>query len=188
MELVKLNTQNLILRSLTINDADELFNFRTRNAEFFSPWSPKYHKDYFDIQYHKNNLVQIESDILKGILEQFGVFKKTVPGKMIGSVVFSNIIMGPFRSCYLGYRIDKDELNKGYATVAIRAGCEYMFIQRKLHRIEANIIPRNTASIKAIEKCGFAYEGISKKYLYINGVWEDHMHYVLLNDNEELCD
>ena len=185
MELPYTESERLILRSLIINDAEELFQFRTRNAEFFKPWSPTYPEDYFNPDYHRKNLIQIESDVLKGILVQFGVYLKTDPKKMIGSVVFSNIIMGPFRSCYLGYRIDKDELNKGYASEAIKAGSKYMFTDKKLHRIEANIIPRNIASIKAIEKAGFVYEGISKKYLNINGVWEDHLHYVLLNNEIE---
>lgn len=182
---IQVESERLILKSLSISDAEELFRFRTENAEFFKPWSPLYHKDYFTPEYHRNNLVQIESDILKGNLVQFGVFAKSKQDRMIGSVVFSNIIMGPFKSCYLGYRIDKDEVNKGYAAEAIIAGCNYMFAGRKLHRIEANIIPRNIASIKAIEKAGFVYEGISKKYLHINGVWEDHLHYVLLNGEIE---
>jgi ribosomal-protein-alanine N-acetyltransferase len=185
MELPYSESERLILRSLTINDAEELFQFRTRNADFFKPWSPTYPEGYFNPEYHRKNLVQIESDVLKGALVQFGVYMKTDQRKMLGSVVFSNIIMGPFKSCYLGYRIDKDELNKGYASEAIIAGGKYMFSERKLHRIEANIIPRNIASVKAIEKAGYIYEGISKKYLNINGVWEDHLHYVLLNSEIE---
>jgi len=182
LELPKTESERLILRSLTISDAEELFGFRTRNAEFFKQWSPEYSKDYFDINFHRSNLVNIESDIIKGTLVQFGVFLKNSAEKMMGSVVFSNIVAGPFLSCFLGYRIDKVEINKGYGTEAVKAGCEFMFGQRKLHRIEANIIPRNTASIKTIEKAGFLCEGISKKYLKINGVWEDHLHYVLLNE------
>lgn len=185
MELPYTESERLILKSLTVDDAEELYNFRTRNADFFKPWSPAYSADYFNQEYHRKNLVQIETGILKGVLVQFGAYLKTRPLRMIGSIVFSNIIMGPFKSCYLGYRIDKDELNKGYATEAIIAGSEYMFREKKLHRIEANIIPRNIASIKAIEKAGFIYEGISKKYLYINGIWEDHSHYVLLNEKAE---
>lgn len=185
MKLPYTESERLILRSLIINDAEELYLFRTRNAEFFKPWSPTYPADYFNPDYHGKNLIQIESDVLKGILVQFGVYLKSDAKKMIGSVVFSNIIMGPFRSCFLGYRIDKDELNKGYASESIIAGSKYMFTDKKLHRIEANIIPRNIASIKAIENAGFVYEGISKKYLNINGVWEDHLHYVLLNSEIE---
>ena len=185
MELPYTESDRLILRSLSVKDAGEVYDFRTRNAEFFKQWSPEYPPDYFSREFHCKNLIQIEADVLKGTLVQFGVYLKSDQKRIIGSVVFSNIIMGPFKSCYLGYRIDKDEINKGYATEAIIAGCEYMFKEKKLHRIEANIIPGNTASIKTIEKAGFTYEGLSKKYLKINGVWEDHLHYVLLNEEQE---
>ena len=185
MVLPYIESNRLILRTLTVNDTDALFVFRTENADFFKPWSPEYPTDYFTREYHRKNLLQIEADVLKGTLVQFGVYLKTDEKRMIGSVVFSNIIMGPFKSCYLGYRIDKNEINKGYASEAIIAGCVYMFKEKQLHRIEANIIPRNTASIKAIKKAGFTYEGLSKKYLKINGVWEDHLHYVLLNEAVE---
>ena len=48
-------------------------------------------------------------------------------------------------------------------------------------RVEANIMPRNTASRRAAAKAGFVEEGLSRKYLKINGVWEDHIHMVRLN-------
>ena len=85
-------------------------------------------------------------------------------------------------SCYLGYKLDREHIRKGYMTEALREGIKWMFHKEKLHRIEANIMPRNEASIKTVEKLGFVYEGISKSYLNINGVWEDHIHMVLLND------
>ena len=56
------------------------------------------------------------------------------------------------------------------------------FNELKLHRIEANIMPKNLASQKLVQKFSFKNEGLSKKYLKINGLWEDHYHYVLLND------
>jgi ribosomal-protein-alanine N-acetyltransferase len=60
-----------------------------------------------------------------------------------------------------------------------------MFGEYGLHRIEANIMPRNAASLRVVEKAGFHREGLAKKYLKINGVWEDHIHMVLLNDRME---
>ena len=42
-------------------------------------------------------------------------------------------------------------------------------------------MPRNTASRRAATKAGFVEEGLSRKYLKINGVWEDHIHMVRLN-------
>jgi ribosomal-protein-alanine N-acetyltransferase len=43
-------------------------------------------------------------------------------------------------------------------------------------------MPRNKRSIQVVKKRGFFYEGTSKHYLKINGKWEDHAHYVLLNE------
>ncbi|MFR2405064.1 MAG: GNAT family N-acetyltransferase, partial [Eubacterium callanderi] len=66
-----------------------------------------------------------------------------------------------------------------------RKGIETAFGPLGLHRIEANIIPRNRASLRVAEKLHFRNEGLSSKYLKINGVWEDHIHMVLLNEEME---
>jgi len=43
-------------------------------------------------------------------------------------------------------------------------------------------MPKNQRSLRVTEKLGFYNEGIAQKYLKINGIWEDHVHMVLLND------
>jgi len=45
-----------------------------------------------------------------------------------------------------------------------------------------NIISKNKASLRVVEKLRFYNEGITYIYLKINGKWEDHMHMVLLNE------
>jgi ribosomal-protein-alanine N-acetyltransferase len=67
-------------------------------------------------------------------------------------------------------------------TEAIRKGIEIVFQECGLHRIEANILPRNLRSLRVAEKLGFVNEGLSRRYLCINGVWEDHIHMALLNE------
>jgi len=159
------------------------FDFLKRNAEFFRKWSPKYEEGYFDKGYHKKNLEKIENETGEGRMVKFGVLLKQNNSKIIGIVEFSNIIKGPFQSCFLGYMMDEKENGKGYTTEAIRKTIDYGFKEINLHRIEANIIPHNTASIRVVEKLGFQLEGYSRNYLQINGKWEDHLHYVLLNDS-----
>jgi ribosomal-protein-alanine N-acetyltransferase len=44
-------------------------------------------------------------------------------------------------------------------------------------------MPRNIRSLKVLQKNGFNEEGLAKKYLKINGKWEDHVHMVILNEN-----
>jgi ribosomal-protein-alanine N-acetyltransferase len=182
---VILETERLLLKSITKADGERLYDFLMRNYEFFKPWSPLYEEDYDMIEHHTARAEYHEKDAESGKGIKFGLCKKEEPQKIIGTAALSNIIKGPFLSCFLGYRVDEKENGKGYATEGIKRAVEYAFIDLKLHRIEANIIPRNKASVRVVEKLGFTYEGLSKKYLQINGVWEDHLHYVLLNENIE---
>ena len=100
----------------------------------------------------------------------------------IGFINFSNIVRGAFQSCHLGYATDHAEINRGVMTEALKRAIAFAFDELKLHRVEANIMPKNTRSIRVVEKLGFVNEGLSRKYLKINGVWEDHIHFVRLND------
>lgn len=99
-------------------------------------------------------------------------------------VALNGIVWGSFCSCFLGYKLDKDHLRQGLMIEAVQECVRIAFEELGLHRIEANIMPRNLPSLGVAEKCGFVREGISRKYLKINGVWEDHIHMVRLNETE----
>jgi ribosomal-protein-alanine N-acetyltransferase len=105
--------------------------------------------------------------------------------RTIGSLSLSNIVRGAFQSCHLGYRIDEQEQSQGYMTEALKRLITVAFQEMNLHRLEANIMPRNEASLSVVRKLGFKEEGLAKRYLKINGKWEDHIHMVLLNDQAE---
>ncbi len=181
---IVLQTERLTLRELTPEDAEMFCDFLLRNKEFFRASGPAYDKEYESPEYHRKMLERSQIESMDGRHYKFGVFLKNNINRVIGSLALSNIALGNFRSCFLGYRIDEKENTKGYATEAIGRIVDFAFNELKLHRIEANIMPANTASIKVVEKLGFVYEGDSRKYLKINGVWEDHRHYVLLNEND----
>ena len=70
-------------------------------------------------------------------------------------------------------------------TETLRKVINICFHEYNLHRIEANVIPKNERSIRVLKKLDFAEEGSSPKYLKMNGMWEDHIHYVLLNNGVE---
>ena len=44
-------------------------------------------------------------------------------------------------------------------------------------------IPVNHASVRLLTKCGFRQEGLARKYLKINGRWEDHLLFGRLADD-----
>lgn len=102
---------------------------------------------------------------------------------MVGA---SGIVMGAFRSCYLSYKLDKTLLRRNLMSEALGRFVRALFDDAALHHVEANIMPRNLPSLAVARKLGFVEEGLSPKYLKINGTWEDHVHMVLLSDDEEV--
>ena len=113
---------------------------------------------------------------------RFWIFRREDPRTAIGCVVISSIVFGAFRSATLAYKTDRDLLRQGYAAEALEAMVALAFEGLNLHRLEASIMPRNAASLALARKCGFSEEGRSPRYIRINGVWEDHIHMVRLND------
>ena len=179
---MKFTTDRLILKTLTPADTDLLFSYFKRNRDFLKRWEPVRDEDY----YTKKSIEKmiIAEDIgnrNRSALRLYIFPKDREKKKIIGFCGLSNIIYGPFLSCYLGYKQDKNEINKGYMTEAVNRIVQIAFDEYKLHRIESNIIPSNKPSRRVMEKLQFINEGMSRKYLKINGKWEDHIHYVLLN-------
>lgn len=175
-------TDRLILRVLDKSYADLVLDYYLRNKNFLEEWEDVKSKEFYTKQYHEAQLEKDGSDCENSRALRLWVFKKEDGSRVIGSVAFNNIVKGAFFSCHLGYKLDKDEINKGYISEAIQKGIEVMFSEYGLHRIEANIMPKNIRSFRVVEKLGFYNEGLAYKYLRINGKWEDHIHMVLLND------
>ena len=44
------------------------------------------------------------------------------------------------------------------------------------------MIPENTRSVRVAQKLGFTDEGVRKRYMYVNGRWQDHRIFSLLSD------
>ena len=174
-------TEHLILKKLTKKNADEVLEYFQRNKEFLEEWEMIRGDEFYTIEFQESQLEKEQDLIERGSMVKLWIYKKE-EDKIIGSIAFSNIVRGAFLSCHLGYKLDKDEINKGYITEAVRRGIDIVFDDMKLHRIEANIMPKNKQSLRIVEKLGFYNEGLAYKYLKINGKWEDHTHMVLLND------
>lgn len=174
MRLLKANTAN----------AKKVLQYYEKNYEFLKSWDPIREDDFYTIDRQKR-ILKLEAEFARfGEQFRFWINKKN-SDELIGNVCFSNIVMGNFRSCFTSYKLDETEINKGYMTEALDKAISIMFEEKGLHRLEVNIIPRNIRSRRVVEKLNFIEEGISKKYLLINGVWEDHLHYAKYNEELE---
>src|ERR1700709_777952 len=69
------------------------------------------------------------------------------------------------------------------APAGVRARLPSLFGELNLHRVEAACIPSNAPSIRVLQKCGFSREGLARRYLCINGVWQDHLLFGLLHED-----
>ena len=177
-------TDRLIIRCLDVNDSDLLLDYLKRNRKFLKQWEPVRDESYFT----KESVLSIIENELKSFNSNNSlclyIFNRG-DNRIIGNVSLTNIVYGPFQSCFLGYKLDESEINQGKITEALSKLIDIAFNEYKLHRIEANIIPDNIRSLKVIRKLGFIEEGKSSRYLKINGKWEDHIHFVLLNEEVE---
>ena len=98
---------------------------------------------------------------------------------IVGSINLSQIFRGGFNSAYLGYQIGAPFAGRGYMSEALQLVLSYAFNDMKLHRLEANIQPHNTASIAMVKRAGFTNEGYSQRYLKISGRWRDHQRWAI---------
>jgi ribosomal-protein-alanine N-acetyltransferase len=108
-----------------------------------------------------------------------------VAGRFAGEINLSSVQRGPYQNAYVGYWIDEAMAGHSYTPEAFVVLCRFAFEDLALHRLQASIIPRNTASRRVAEKLGLRNEGIAERYLEINGVWEDHVRYAITSEEWE---
>lgn len=176
-------TDRLILRTLAMDEGDLSLDYYEANQSFLAPYEPSRDPSFYTLQHHTKlvTLEQTEMDRLN-MLRLWLFLKDGSLKRPIGNFAFSNIVRGIFLSCFLGYKLDKDHIRQGYMNEALTKGIDVIFNSYGLHRIEANIMPSNQASIGLCKSLGFQEEGMAKKYLRINDRWEDHLHMVIFNE------
>ncbi len=161
--------------------AEKVTDYYQRNRLFLENFEPERSDEFFSLEYQKRILKKQMTEFKEKVSANFYLTPRSYSKEIIGSIGLSSIAYGSFCSAYLGYKLDKDFINRGFMTMAVEMIVEYAFKELKLHRIEANVMPKNKASLKVLEKCKFINEGMSKYYLNIHGSWEDHIHMVRIN-------
>jgi ribosomal-protein-alanine N-acetyltransferase len=114
-------------------------------------------------------------------LRAIGDARLPIDAPVVGTCNFTNIVRGPFQACHLGYQVGLAQQGKGIMHEALRAGIDYIFNERRLHRVMANYRPENYRSAKLLQRLGFRREGLAENYLFIDGAWRDHVLTALLN-------
>ncbi|KXH78819.1 GNAT family N-acetyltransferase [Sporosarcina sp. HYO08] len=177
-----LEGRSCYLRILTEDDAGIFTDLLIANKDYWSVFEPRHEASYFSVAVQREKIREALYQMRDRREYNFGVFDSET-SRIIGHISLYSIKRLPFSSGFIGYSIDEKEAGKGYSTEAVRLVTQFALKKVGLHRIEAFVSPRNHGSVKVLEKSGFQQEGLLRKLLYINGVWEDHYLYAILEDD-----
>jgi ribosomal-protein-alanine N-acetyltransferase len=177
--MIQLQSKRLIIRQVENKDIPAIISFYSINSVFLKSYEPKRKDSFYTSEFWKNRLFEEKNS---GTI-RFFLFKNDEPDKIIGTVSISSIIRSAFHAGYIGYALSENEQGSGYMTEALNSVINFAFSELNLHRLMANCMASNDKSLKLLSNIGFEVEGKAKKYLLINGNWEDHVLTSLVNKN-----
>ncbi|HVF96478.1 MAG TPA: GNAT family protein [Flavisolibacter sp.] len=169
-----LETDRLILRQVTINDAAPLFFLRSSEEVMKYIDRPKAAtlQDAVDLIYRLEDVRQKNDGINWGI---------TLKGKdeVIGTIALFHLQKENYRG-EIGYLLHPLHQGKGIMKEAIKKVLDYGFSVIQLHSVEATTNVNNEISQKLLESVGFLREAYFRENYFYNGQFMDSAIYCLL--------
>ena len=175
---LRLYGRRVVLRPLVAQDFAAWSEVRIRNGHWLTQWEPMKLPHHPDPERNREvfaaRCTARERERHAGSQYSFGIF---VDGAFAGEINLNNVIRGAMQSATIGYWIDRTRAGNSYMSEAVVVLAAFAFEELHLHRVEVCIIPRNTNSRRVMEKLAIREEGVSERFLEINGAWEDHVRY-----------
>jgi ribosomal-protein-alanine N-acetyltransferase len=168
------------MRAPVAADYVQWSKLRGDSREFLIPWEPTWAADELSRAAYRRRLSRYAKAATDGTGHMFFVFDRK-SGELTGGCQFSNIRIGIAQSAVsLGYWMGKKFAGQGLMTDAVVTLVRHAFDRMGYHRVEAACLPSNTASRRVLAKAGFTAEGTARKYLKINGEWQDHLLFAIV--------
>ncbi|WP_282015210.1 GNAT family N-acetyltransferase [Marinifilum flexuosum] len=172
---MKLETKRLVLEKLEMKHAEAFYSYRSdAETNKYQGWIPYALEDCQ--HFIKNRIAKKFNET--GTWYQLAIVLHST-NEMIGDLGI-HFIEGDDQQIEIGCTINKEYHAKGYAKEAIIATMNHLFCELKKHRVIASVDPKNTASIKLMEKLGFRKEAHFKESILINERWVDDVIYAIL--------
>jgi [ribosomal protein S5]-alanine N-acetyltransferase len=176
---VELRAGPVLLRPPRRRDAGEWSAARNRNQEWLQPWEPTSASSW------RARSSKASWGNLVATLRAHARAGTAIPlvivygGRLVGQVNASNIFRGVLRSASVGYWIDSAVAGRGIMPTSVALMIDHLLGPVGLHRVEINIRPENTNSLRVVEKLGLRQEGYHQRFLDIDGGWRDHLTYAI---------
>ena len=174
--------EGIRLRAPQLADYAVWAELRARSRAFLTPWEPSWPSDDLTRASFRRRIRRYVQEIREDLSYPFFAFSEDT-GELLGGITLGNVRRGVTQSAAMGYWIGEPHANSGFMSRIVPAVTEFAFSRLRLHRVEAACLPTNTASIRLLEKSGFTQEGYARRYLCINGAWQDHLLYAMVHDD-----
>ncbi|MES2761612.1 MAG: GNAT family N-acetyltransferase [Bacteroidota bacterium] len=174
-----LETERLVLRRPTLEDAQDYFALRS-NVDAMKHIAKPIQttiEETKSLIYKINEMINFNDGIGWAVC-----FKHD--RKMIGSVSFHRVEKEHYRA-EIGYMLHPDHWKQGIISEAVGALIDYGFNALKLHSIEAHIDPANMGSEKVLQKFNFVKEAYYKENYFYAGQFLDTAVYSLVNRSSQ---
>jgi ribosomal-protein-alanine N-acetyltransferase len=170
-----------ILRTPEREDVAEWTNLRAESRGFLVPFEPSWPVDAVSRAGFRRRLRRYAFDWRSDQGYSFLLFRRE-DRALVGGIGLSNVRRGVAESGSLGYWIGERFARRGYMSEGLTLMLAFAFERLKLHRVEAACLPHNAASRGLLTKSGFREEGYAREYLAIDGVFQDHVLFGLLQE------
>ena len=169
-----LNTPRLILRKLTMRDADDIYRY-SRDVEVARHVLWEAHRNIGESRAYLRYMLRRYRNHEPA---SWGIeYRQT--GQIIGTIGFM-WIQSDNSAAEVGYSLAQEYWNHGLMTEALRAVIAHGFGSMNLNRIEAQHETTNPASGAVMRKCGMVKEGTLRQRLYNKGRYVDVDLYAIL--------
>lgn len=173
-----LRRDEVTLRPLRRRDAARWQHVRRVNADWLRPWEATLPQADEAVPATFGGMVRtFRREAAAGRSVAFAL---DVDGVLMGQVTLGGLAWGSLRSGYIGYWIAREAAGRGVMPRAVAMVTDHGLGTLGLHRIEINIRPENSASLRVAQKLGYRREGYRTRYLHIDGDWRDHVSFVML--------
>lgn len=174
--VMDLRSNAVRLRRLRRSDQSAWQRLRRRNAAWLNPWEATAPDGVVQRATFSAYVRRLNQSARQDLSYSFAVEYR---GELVGQVSVSGVSRGSLLSASVGYWISEHVAGRSIIPTAVALVTDWCFSDLGLHRVEINIRPENTASLRVVAKLGFREEGLRRSYLHIQGQWADHRSFAM---------
>ena len=160
---MEVRTSRLILRSARPDDLEGLHAVLS-DARATRWWSTPPHETLEQTRIWLENMIANGPDHPDFVIE--------LDGRVIGKAGF-------YEMPDVGYILHPEVWGRGLAAEAVGAAIDHVFRTRDVEILTADVDPENAASIRLLERLGFARTGAAERTWHVGGQWKDSLYYSL---------